>query len=267
MSRPPPRRPGPPTAATGPERLLDADTDPQVFWADIQRYFFHHQTYERGEGEAAKVMELIGAGPGAAVLDLCCGPGRVAVELAAAGADVTGVDLARPLLDAAADRAARRGVDVELVCADAREFCRDGAFDAVVNLWTSFGYGPEPQDDARILANVHRSLRGGGAFVLETLGKEGVARRRPPRLWSEHDEGFVLAQEIVVEPGWDRISHRWIVIEGDDRREYRLTHRLYSAAELRALLRATGFGTVEVYGDLDGRPYGGTGRLVTLARP
>lgn len=238
-----------------------------MFWADIQRFFFHHQTFERGTDEAARVLALAGAGEGAAVLDLCCGPGRVAVELAARGARVTGVDLAQPLLDAAAARAGDRGVELELVCADAREFRRDGAFDLAVNLWTSFGYGPDPSDDARILDNVRGSLRPGGALVVETLGKESVARRRPPRLWSEHDEGFILAQEILIEPGWKEVTHRWIVLEGDDRREYRLTHRLYSAAEVQALLHATGFATVEVFGDLDGRPYRGSGRLVALARP
>lgn len=241
-------------------------SDP-TFWTDIQRYFFHHQTYERGQDEAGKVLELAGVEAGGTVLDLCCGPGRVAVELAARDVKVTGVDHAQPLLDDAAQRAASRGLPLELVCADAREFHRDAAFDAVFNLWTSFGYGDDPAADGQILANVHRSLKPGGAFVLETLGKEALARRTPPRLWSEHDDAaFIVAQEVVVEPGWDHVTHRWIVIDGDDRREYRLTHRLYSAAELRALLGAAGFETVEAFGDFDGRPYESSGRLVMRAR-
>lgn len=240
-------------------------SDP-AFWADIHRYFFHHQTWQRGEDEADVVRRLAGVEPGGRVLDLCCGPGRVAVEMAALGVRVTGVDHAQSLLDDARERAERRGLPLELVCADAREFHRDGAFDAVVNLWTSFGYGDDPADDARILANVHRSLVPGGTFVLETLGKEALARRQPPRLWSEHEDArFIVAQEVIVEPGWDAVTHRWIVIDSDDRREYRLTHRLYSAAELRTLLGAAGFATVEVFGDFDERPYDASGRLVVRA--
>lgn len=238
-----------------------------AFWANIQRYFFHHTTWERAEDEAVQVLALAGLQPGATILDLCCGPGRVAVELADLGARVTGVDLAQPLLDQAAERAVGRGVEVEWVGADARTFHRDGAFDAVFNLWTSFGYGDDPADDARVLANVHRSLAPDGVLVLETLGKEAIARRPPPRLWSEYeDASFIVAQEVVVEPGWDHVTHRWIVIDGDDRQEHRLTHRLYSAAELTSLLTDSGFEAIEVFGGFDARPYESSNRMVVRAR-
>jgi SAM-dependent methyltransferase len=238
-----------------------------TFWSDIHRYFFHQQTYVRGEDEAGEILALAGVQPGATILDLCCGPGRGASELAARGVRVTGVDHAQPLLDDAAERAAARGLEVEFLCADAREFHRDGAFDLALNLWTSLGYGDDPADDSRILANVHRSLKPGGTFVLETLGKEGLARRLPPRLWFDHDDAaFLIAQEIIVEPDWDRATHRWIVIEGNDRREYRLTHRLYSAAEMRALFAAAGFATVEVYGNFDRSSYATSSRLVVVGQ-
>ena len=59
------------------------------------------------------------AGP---VLELGCGTGRVALDLAGAGCDVTGVDLAPALIATLRERAAQRDLDVEAHVADIREF-------------------------------------------------------------------------------------------------------------------------------------------------
>jgi hypothetical protein len=63
-------------------------------------------------------------------------------------------------------------------------------------------------------------------------------------------------------------DNRWVLLRGDDRREFRFTQRLYGAPELDALLRGCGFAEVDVYGSLGGRPYDHRALgLVTVARP
>jgi hypothetical protein len=63
------------------------------------------------------------------------------------------------------------------------------------------------------------------------------------------------------------MENRWIVIKDGQRKEFQLSHRLYSAAELSGLFKDCGFGSVEVYGDLDGAPYDHEAkRLVVVAR-
>ena len=74
------------------------------------------------------------------MLDLACGHGRHSVELARHGCAVTGVDLSEPSLALAAARAAEAGVEVRLERADMRRIAFDAEFDAVINMFTAFGY-------------------------------------------------------------------------------------------------------------------------------
>src|SRR5262249_6768695 len=64
-----------------------------------------------------------------------------------------------------------------------------------------------------------------------------------------------ILEERKVSNGWDWIDVRWILIKNGRQIERRISHRLYSATELRALLMACGFARTEIYGDLDGNPY------------
>src|SRR5678816_4345560 len=120
-----------------------ADDD---FWARIYPVLFSHELFERAAAEVDAVLALTGVRGGRA-LDLCCGPGRHAVPLARHGFKVTGVDLSGFLLDEARSRAAAAGVDVEWVAQDMRTFVRPGAYDLIINLYTSFGYFSQEADD------------------------------------------------------------------------------------------------------------------------
>ena len=107
---------------------------------------------ERTAAEVNGVVGQLGLAPGARLLDLCCGQGRHAVPLARLGLRVTGLDLSRPLLARAA-AAADGGPPVGLVAADMRRLpFADGSFDAVLNLFNSFGYLEDETQDELVLA-------------------------------------------------------------------------------------------------------------------
>src|SRR5438132_4320356 len=110
------------------------------------------------------------------VLDLCCGPGRCAIPLAKRGFAVTGVDRTKFLLDKARSLAKRSRARVEWIQADMRDFVRPGAFDLVLNLYTSFGYFDDKAEDVQVLRNMLTNLRPGGKCVIEAAGKEYLAR-------------------------------------------------------------------------------------------
>jgi SAM-dependent methyltransferase len=97
------------------------------------------------------------------VLDLCCGPGRHAAPLAAAGYGVVGVDL-----DAAALRdAAARAPNAVFVRGDMRGIpLATGALDAVICMWQSFGQFDD-DDNMSTFREMARVLRPGGALVLD----------------------------------------------------------------------------------------------------
>ena len=188
------------------------------------------------------------------LLDLCCGFGRITAELARRGFAATGVDITASYLEAARDDAAYEGLGVEYIQADARDFCRPQAFDAAINLYTSFGYFADPADDRRAAAKVWESLKDGGTFIIETLGKELAVRDFIESEWFER-AGFTVLTEYTPLDSWGSLRNRWILIKDGKRIEKTFTQRLYAATELRRLLLDTGFTAVELYGDWDERPY------------
>ena len=241
--------------------------DEDRFWETFHPSMFPEACWERAASDIDGVLALAGVAPGAAVLDLACGPGRHCLELARRGYRVTGVDRTAAFLEEAHRRAAAEGLQVEWVQADMRRFCRPEAFDLAINLYTAFGYFEDPAEDRQVARNLYQSLRPGGVLVMELMGKEVLARIFRERDWREEPDGALLLEERRVCPGWDWIECRWIRLEGERRTEYRLSHRLYSAAELSGLLRDVGFTTVTPSGDLAGAPYDPTAkRLVLLGR-
>src|SRR5437773_5500468 len=111
----------------------------ETLWRELYPYVFSLERLAAAESQVAAILALTGV-TGGAVLDLCCGPGRHAVEFARRGFRVTGVDRSPFLLERAMERASESAVEVEWVLDDMREFRRPAAFDLACNLFTSFGY-------------------------------------------------------------------------------------------------------------------------------
>lgn len=210
---------------------------------------------------------------GPRALDLCCGMGRITAELARRGFKATGVDSSASLLRAAREDSAYEHLDIEYIEDDARTFKRPAFFDTALNLYISFGYFDDPAEDLLMARNVCESLKSGGSFIIETLGKEIAVRDFTPGEWFERS-GFMVLTEYEPVDSWACLRNRWILIRKDnpdshgvsssdprnspeipERLEKTFTQRLYAASELRALLFQAGFSTVELYGGWDERPY------------
>ncbi len=250
----------------------------ESFWAQYSPVLFDAQRWAEAPAVAEGVLRIIGAksiephgendtettGDGPAILDAGCGPGRIAVELALRGARVTGVDLIRPFLNAAMDTAQSEGVELDLVQADLRKFIRPDAFDAAVSLYTSFGYCDTIEEDMQILANIASSIKKGGWFILEMTGREIAVRDFTEGEWFERG-GFTVLTEFTVEGAWEGLRSRWMLIDENGRKiDHTYVQRLYSAVELKRLMLASGFSSVEIYGDFDFSPYNEKARTMVL---
>ncbi|WP_030765346.1 class I SAM-dependent methyltransferase [Streptomyces sp. NRRL F-2664] len=225
----------------------------QAFWTD----FYPHLFSAERAAQAERIVErspLLRFPAGARVLDLCCGPGLFTVPLARAGHPVTGVDLSAPLLERARKRCADAGVEVRLVEADMLAFAEPGAFDAVVNMFTSFGYLDRHEDNVQVLRNAHTSLAPGGTLLVDVVGKEVLARRDERVSLSELD-GKVLVQRDTVLDDWCRLRSDWYSVDGTRAATASMTIHLYSARELREMLHGAGFAEVRFHGDYEGGPY------------
>jgi SAM-dependent methyltransferase len=239
--------------------------DDDAFWDTWGPIMFSKERWEGTPEEVDNLIELLDIEPNAKVLDLCCGPGRHLLEFARRGFSVTGVDRTKRYLDQARELAEKEGLKAEFVQKDMREFRKPRTFDLAVNLLTSFGFFEDEKDDEKVAKNVFASLKEGGAFVIEMMGKEILARIFRERDWQEIN-GAIWMEERKVSKDWSWMENRWILLKGGQTHEFRFSLRPYSAAELTKLLTECGFAQTEVYGNLGGAPYDHEAqRLVVVA--
>jgi len=237
------------------------------FWAETAPFMFHEQRLANAPLEAEQVCGLLDLSAGGRILDLCCGPGRHSLALARQGFAVTGIDRTRRYLEQARRLAQAEDLEIEFVKDDMRRYRADDRFDAAISLYTSFGFFDDPQDDRRVIENLYASLRKGGGLVIETMGKEVLARLFRERDWSREENGTLFLEERKILPDWSGVEIHWILVRDGKVRDFPLRLRLYSAVELSGLLRECGFHEVTTYGTLAGDPYDHQAkRLVAVAR-
>lgn len=236
------------------------------FWREMAPFMFTEEAWDAAPEQVTQAIDLMGIEEGTRFLDLACGPGRHSLELTRLGFQVTGVDRTVDYLDSARTRAKSEQLDIEFVNEDMRIYSRPDTYDGAWSMFTSFGYFERPSDNQQVLDNVFRSLKEGGVFLVEIMGREVLARIFQARDWSEID-GSIFLQERHIRRNWTMMSANWILIKDNKRFEFAVAHWLYSGAELAAMLADSGFKSVDLYGDLEGSPYDQAARrLVAVAR-
>src|SRR5205814_2416582 len=147
---------------------------------------------QRTPVEIDQLEALVELRPPQRILDLPCGQGRHAIELARRGYDVTGADLSPYLLSVAEERGRARGVRVRWLSADMRRPIAGETFDIVLNLFTSLGYFADEADDRKVVRSAASMLVPGGRFVLEVINGERVMAR------FQEEEWVMVGQSAVV---------------------------------------------------------------------
>jgi len=208
---------------------------------------------ERTPVEIDQLEALLAIRPPRRILDLPCGQGRHAIELASRGYDVTGVDLSPFMLKVAEERARAAGVRARWLAGDMRAPIAGEKFDVVLNLFTSLGYFADAADDRRVVSAAAAMLVPEGRFVLEMINGERVMARFQEREW------FTVGQTAVVEQrSLDRAARRMVVertVTTPSETEVNLhAIRLYSGRDVTTILKEAGFGRVDLYGDWSGEP-------------
>lgn len=231
------------------------------FWEAFYPFLFSPQRFAAGAPESEAIARLTGVERGR-VLDLACGPGRHAIAFAQAGFRVTGVDRSKFLLA----QAARSAAEVEWVHEDMRAFVREGEFDLAVCMLNSFGYFEDDAENRKVLENVRRSLRPGGRFVLDVLGKEVLERTFQPTAAETIPGVGTYVTERAWADNFGKLENRWTLTREDGAvLRFVMRHWVYSARELELMLRDAGFETLQFFGDLSGAAYGPEAkRLIAL---
>ncbi len=246
----------------------DPDWYRSFFGQDYLDVYGHLLTEESSQVEAEFVIRALGLKPGDRVLDLCCGTGRHAVPLAKAGLQVTGLDMSEEYLAHARSAAREAEVKVRFVQGDMREIPFRGEFDAVVNMFTAFGYFDSEADDQRVIDGAASALRPGGRLLLDLLNRDWVAANYVRNEARETPDGTTYQERRDFDPVAGR-NHVEFTITSRDTAERKVSHhiRLYVATEISRMLDRAGLALERSYGGYDGDLLSvETRRMILVAR-
>ena len=187
------------------------------------------------------------------MLDVPCGQGRHANLLGESGFDVDGLDYSNELLAVARRRG--KGQNLRYTRGDMREMPNGWTrrFDAVLNLFTSFGFFSHPADDVRVIREFARVLKPGGLLVWHGGSRDGVMARFLARDWWTSPDGTLFAQERSFDSlsGVLTVHSTWRKGLRKGNREHRL--RLYTATRLAEICADAGLVVEQAYDGFDDR--------------
>lgn len=224
-----------------------------LFGEDYLRIYEPILTAERTQREVDGIVNVLALPQGSSILDLCCGHGRHAIPLAQRGYKVTGQDLSEVFLHEAEKEAAAKGVHVDWVHSDMRNIPFENEFDAVINIFTAFGYLETQDEDQQVLEQVFKALKPNGLFLLETLHREAFIRHFEPHMIEHHPDGLIVLEERNFDLLTSRTNVKLTMIYPDGaRREYGHAARVYTLTELAQMLNKAGLQVKAYYGGWDG---------------
>lgn len=226
----------------------------------------HQLSPQQTEAEAKFIVQALALPPGARLLDVGCGYGRLAIPLALAGYAVTGLDLALSLLRLARRAAREADVRVRWLRRDMRDIPFEGYFQAVL-CWGVFGALESDEEDLKVLLAVQRALVASGQLLLGGKNREFQIRHYQPSGRLDLPGGAVEEWTMEIDLlGGCRLGHEVVIERDGRRREYVIRDRLYSLKELAEMLKAAGFSLRRVWGDYSGHDYSlDSPRMIVLA--
>jgi cyclopropane fatty-acyl-phospholipid synthase-like methyltransferase len=213
------------------------------------------------EDESARQVDrieaLLGAKPPSAVLDVGCGTGRHALELARRGYDVVGIDVASSFLDHARGEAKRLGLDVEFRLQRASELDEEAAYDLALAYNHTPGFLSEAELP-RHFQGVRTAIKPGGQFLMIYAGPQIVPGHTPDkdstRNWAEKKGKFILSEKHIDDEGYRNELGIVIDTTAGEIKEFRERQRAFSLVKMVSVLEQAGFTDVETLADLDGGP-------------
>jgi 2-polyprenyl-3-methyl-5-hydroxy-6-metoxy-1,4-benzoquinol methylase len=240
------------------------DYDPLEEFRDPQTYDLVVGDYNDDRACVEQWARALG-GP---LLDLACGTGRMAIQMAALGYAVVGVDLVPEMIALARQKAAAAGVAVEWVVADARAFRLDRPFPFIFMLENVFQFLLTRADQEAMLARVREHLRPAGRFLFETRNPSprfllDVRHPDPQQFTTPDGRHLVVTEEQHYDP-LTQIQHysgrhHWRYPDGrQEEKVLRTALRYVYPQEMEALLHYNGFEIVACYGDWQQAPLAAT---------
>lgn len=228
------------------------------------------QLEERTDRELAGVIRLLDLKPGQRVLDCPTGYGRHSIGLAKRGFEVVGSDINSEMLERAISSSA--GVpNISFAHENMQHIAYKNEFDAVINLFFSFGFFETEEENNAVLRNFFDALKPGGRFMMHT--DINVPRIIAGDYKLHETRTLTSGRRLEIVESYDapnkRLTGQWILLDQDGTRQELpvYCHRIYTFEDFAEICYATGFDQVEGYGDWDGSPLTGAHEdMIIVAR-
>lgn len=233
-------------------------------WFDSPYYSILYKN--RNDSEArlfiANLLDYLHPSPGTSVLDLACGSGRHAKHLHESGLKVRGLDISQKRI-AEAQIYSKESLNFSVH--DMRVPFPLDQIEIILNLFTSFGYFDDFQENCLTLQNVHKSLVPNGIFVLDYLNLQHTLGRL---VASEEKNLGKVRFEIKRKVQKDTIIKDIRVKDGNFVYNYVERVAALSSNDLFEMLTRAGFAPFAAWGDYQGNPFfaESSPRLIIMAK-
>ena len=221
---------------------INADIDYSK-WADFIEKIFNKECKSRPE----------------LVLDLGCGTGKMTLELASRGYDMTGIDYSPEMLDIARDEAEKHGHDILWLCQDMRNFELYGTVDAAVCCLDCINHLESEEDLDKCFDLVHNYLIPEGIFIFDINGRFKFENIYADNTYAMEEDGGMCVWENYYDSD-SKICDFYITLfkECKDGRYERYdetqSERMYTLDEIRIALEKNNLELINAFGDFDFSP-------------
>lgn len=220
-------------------------------WFDSEFYHLLYNNRDHSEAEKfiGNLIQSLQIPAYSNVLDLGCGKGRHANQLAKNNLQVDAIDLSKESIDKATEEFGR---SVRFFQGDMRDPFGLSKYDVIFNLFTSFGYFDKFEDDLRVLQNVSNALKSNGIFTQDFLNAEWVQNTLVKEETQNRGEiAFQITREIKDSHIFKNISfeHKGTM------HQYQEKVKLITLPEFEKMYKKAGLKIIDVYGDFDLNPF------------
>jgi cyclopropane fatty-acyl-phospholipid synthase-like methyltransferase len=232
-------------------------------WFDTAYY---HQLYKnRDENEATifieKLITKLDLNPKSEILDLGCGKGRHAFKMSHHFLSATGIDLSKNSIKIA-NKLTKS--NLKFLTGDMRRFNLNKKFDYIFNLFTSFGYFENFEENSLVLDNCNTHLQKNGLLFIDYLNPEKVIKNLVQKEYKTIDKtNFTILKRIQ-----DNFVIKDIHIsEGDEKLHFYEKVQLINLSMFNEILKKSNFTLIQTFGNYNLDDYNkNSDRLIIVAK-
>ncbi len=226
----------------------------------------------RNDEDARKIINLmqrsISVNTGCKILDIACGAGRHSLELARRGFDVTGFDLSKFLIGEAKKslrNSPEKSLRVKFLIKDMRHFNFKNSFDIAMNIFSSFGYFENDEENFNVIRNVSNSLKSGGYFIFDFLNKQYLEKNLVPFSQNKYGD-MIIIQNRKIEG--DFVIKDIKISKKNKEMHFQEILKLYSVKKFKNIFNSYSLRVHFIFGDYFGNKFNDnkSQRLIIIAK-